>query len=287
MPSEEKRRQAKMRGCFMTVDERVTAAAASKWYVLEIPFWWTKKDGDSWQQWAFQKLTRIIIKWRDASAILQQDDANTAPTALAAGHYILDHFIRFDVTVPSEATKQEYLKRVSANGSNGWLHLVGQTERLTESLSASATSHVIQLNTFTKFGYNMRFVIRPTANLTPNYLNNRRFEYWTITSATFSIAGKQFLPVTDSTYLKYEVNDWLFDSHPEYNIWNIPFNKNPDLHSAAMGGFEFFGASTPQLTLVTPALPAAAQLDIYLYVHNYVRLTIQGNSVGAELVQDL
>lgn len=280
-------RRAELQGLGWSHARRVANATVARWYYLEIPFWWANRDSDAWHQYAMQKLTRIIIKWRPASEILQQEVANTQPTALAGGSYILDHFVRFNVTALTEATKQEFLTRVKGQGAAGWLYLLPDNERLQQSLQAGQTTHVIQLNTFTKYGYNLRFVIRTVASLTPNYLHNRRFENLDLVTMTLDISGKRYLFPTDNTWAKYEINDRLFKGNPELAIYNIPFNDHPDMHTSAMGGFDFSNASNPQLTLTTAALPAACFIDFWLYCHNYVRETIVGNESGAELVQPL
>ena len=60
-------------------------------------------------------------------------------------------------------------------GMTGQLYLVEDTQRLTQQFNPGMTKHVIQLNTFTKFAYNLRFIIRAVSSLTPNYLDKERF----------------------------------------------------------------------------------------------------------------
>jgi hypothetical protein len=283
-------RLSQLQGNRMSVADRVTNAESARWYYLEVPFWWTLRDSDNWHQYALQRLTRIIITWRSPSYILQQDGAATLPTPASGGAYILDHFLRFDVVCLSEPTKQEFLKRVKSNGTGGQLYLIGETEKLSQTLNAypgGVATHVIQLNTFSKYGYNLRFVIRDVANLAANVLNNRRFDCLNITSCYLDISGRRYFFDTDNFYMKYVVNDQLFDGNPELPIFNIPFNVNPDLHSAAVGGFDFSNTTTPQITLVMPAHSSNLQADFMLYVHNYIRLTIVNDQSGAELVQPL
>jgi hypothetical protein len=284
---EEFARQAPLRGCNLSVGRRIANATAARWYYLRIPFFWAKRDSDAWHQYALQRLTRVVIQWRRPQAILQQEVAATVPTATAGGTYILDHFLRFHIAAVTNGVKQEFVSRIKAQGSAGWLYLIGQEERLTQTLTTGTTASVIQLNTFTKFGYNLRFQIRRAASLVENTLDNDRWVIVPITAATLDISGKRYLQPTDDTWLTYEVDDRLFKGPPELAIYNIPFCENPDLHSAALGGIDFSNATNPQLTLTHVALPGNCVIDFYLKVHNYVRLTMYGNQTGAELVQPL
>ncbi len=281
-------RLGRLQGLGLDRLERANLARGPCWYYLEIPFWWARDQSTSWHQYAFQRLTRIIIQWRQVEGILQQDGANTKPTPTAGGPYILDHFLRFKVACLTEAAKKEFVSRVSGMGNTGWLYLIGEPERLVQQLNAGQRQHIIQLNTFSKFAYNLRFVVRPVANLTPNYLNNKRFEYVDIETVAMDIGGRRYLFPSDRHWLKYQINDKLFSGNPEQPIYNIPLGSEyPQEHTAAKGGFDLSCASTPQITLTTATLPTNHQIDFYSYAHNYVRLIIKGIETGAELVQPL
>lgn len=281
-------RLERLQGLGLDKIERVQLAKAPAWYYLEIPFWWCERDSSSWHQYAYQRLTRVVIQWRQANYILQQDLVDSKPIPLGQGPYILEHFLRFAVTSLSEATKQEYVNRVKAQGDAGWLSLIGVPERLTQQLNSGQSTHIIQLNTFSKYAYNLRMVVRPVANLNASYLNNNRFQCMDIETLTLDIAGKRYLFPTDRHWLKYQVNDRKFAGNPELPIYNIPLACDyPQEHNAAKGGMDLSNASTPQLTITTVALGANHYADFFCYSHNYVRQVISGNETGAELVQPL
>jgi hypothetical protein len=278
-------RQSKLRGLGLSVAERIAKAQTARWYYLEVPFFWTRRDSDNWHEHALQRLTRVVIYWRTKDWILQQDNVNACPTPALGGCYMINKFLRFDVTCLTEGCKQEWVSRIQAQGDAGWLFMFPDTERLQQQLSTGATTSVILLNTFTKFGYNLRFVIRRVTALTQNYLHNRRFECLDITALTLAISGKTFLPPTDATFLKYHINNKLFSGNPDLAIYNIPFNDHPEMHSSAIGGFDFSNASNPQLTLYTAALPENCYIDFWLYCHNYIRVAI--DAAGRSAAEDV
>ena len=287
-PEEELMRRCHLQGANLTPVERAALATTARWYYLELPFWWTRQPGFNWHQYAFQRLTRIQIHWRPATFLLQQDLVNARPTPTLGGNYILDHYIRFHVSSISEATKQLYMKMVEDQGDKGWLYMINDFERVeNHQLSAGQTTHNVLLNTFTKFGYNLRFWIRPVANLQPSYLNNRRWECLDIRSLWFEVSGKRYFPQIDVEYLKYMFNAKQYLGNPELPVYNVPFTEYPDMHTHAMGGFDFSNTVNPTLTLITDALPANCFLDCYLFCHNYVRLVLRGNMSAAETVQSL
>ena len=276
-----------LRGYEVPVGKRIKDAESPKWYYLRLPFWWTLRDCDSWHQHCLQRLTRIMIQWRPINQILQQEVTNTQPTPKGGGQYILDHFLRFRVTAISENTKVEFRRRVESEGPAGMLYLIEDTQRLTQQLNAGNTQHVIQLNTFTKYGYNLRFIVRPVSCLSPNYLDNDRWQLMDILTCGLDISGKRYLQPTDDFWLTHAVDEKLFKGNPEHSIYNVPFSNFPDMIASAVGGIDFSVASNAQLTLTTIPLPEDYMVDFYLQCYNYVRLTIIGNNVGAELVQNL
>ena len=277
-------RECQLRGHNVPLGDRVDKATSPKWYYLRLPFWWTKRSQDAWHQYNLQRLTRIVITWRPAQYILQQELTNTQPTPLSGGNYILDHFLRFRVTAISENTKQTYIRRMNDLGMTGQLYLVEDTQRLTQQLNPGMTKHVIQLNTFTKFAYNLRFIIRAVSSLTPNYLDNERFRLITLDTASLDIAGRRFMPPTDYFWMTHAVDEALFNGNPENPIFNIPFSDYPDMVASAVGGIDF---SNPQLTITTKALSESCFLDCFLQCYNYVRVTTMNNQSGAEVVQPL
>lgn len=294
-PEEELMRRQKLQCAGLTWKERADMANSSTnssgfWVYFEVPWWWTRHPSAHWHQYAFQRLTRIVITWRTVDYILQQDGVNSRPTPYNGGTYILDHFLRFPISAISEGTKQQYIKMIESCGDSGWLYMIEDYERLTDQVLATGKStFTILLNTFTKFSYNLRFWIRPVANLTPDYTNNRRFELLDIYTVYLDVSGKRFLPPTDDWYLKHEVNGKQYLGNEEWPIYNIPFTDYPDMHTHAMGGFELSNTTNPQLTITTPTLTADYYLDIYSYCHNYVRLCLNTSkqASAAETVQPL
>ena len=281
------RRESQLRGYNVPVGERIDKAKGPKWYYLRIPFWWTLRNPDSWHQYALQRLTRIVIHWRSPNAILQQELANTQPTPMNGGQYIMDHFLRFRVTAITEATKQVFIRRMENLGPAGQLYLIEDNQRLHHQLQPGVHHHVIQLNTFTKYAYNLRFVLRAVSTLTPNFLDNDRYRTLPIEIASLNIAGRRFMNPTDYVWMTHAVDESLWKGNPEHAIYNIPFSDFPGMVASAVGGIDFSNASSPQLNITTQAFPEHVFLDCYLQCQNYVRLSIVGNQSGAEVVQPL
>lgn len=275
-------RLAILQGLGLPVATRQVMAQVPQWYYLELPFWFARSQAEAYHQYAFQRLTRVVIHWRTPNFILQQEGVNAQPTTLGGGHYILDHFLRCQVVCPSQATRDYYMSMVKMQKSAGWLHLIGQVQILEQQLLAGATLHTILLNTFTKFGYNIRWVIRPQANLNANFLNNRRFETTDIVWASLQISGKDFFFATDNFYMTYGIANVLFLGNPELGIYNIPLNTSPDLHESATGGLQFSSISNPQLQFLTVPLPENSMVTIMFYTHNYIRMVLEG---GASLIE--
>jgi len=273
-------RKAKLQGLGLPVAERVQLAKAASWYYLEIPFWWTTSNEAAYHQYAFQRLTRVVITWRTPEFILQQEVANTKPTAATGGNYILDHFLRFEIRAPSQSTRDRFIQMVKDQKDAGMLYLMGQTQHLQQQINAGAVQHIIQLNTFTKYCYNLRFVVRPVANLQQNYLNNARFQTTDILSCQYTITGREYFPTTDDHFMKYEIANAMFAGNPELAVYNIPNNVDPDMHESAVGGFQMSATGTPQITINTAVLPANHYVDFWAYCHNYVRMVLKdGGSI--------
>jgi hypothetical protein len=273
-----------------TARERAALATGQQLVSLTIPFWWCRNETDAWHQYAFQRLTRVVITWRNAGFLLQQDSeaTNVLPTPTAGGRYIVNHWLRFRVSAISEAAKQTYVKQIAKTENDGWLYLIQDWQAL-QSVQAlqAATTTTIQLNTFTKYGYNIRFWVRPVANLLADTRNNNRWFRYDITSAYLDISGKRYYPEHDMLYLKYNVNGTMFHGNQELPTYNIPFTDYPEVHRHSMGGIDFSNAATPQLVLKHAALPANCYIDVYLQCHNYVRLVLSGSKSAAEVVQPL
>ena len=155
----------------------------------------------------------------------------------------MDHFFRFRVTALSEATKQEFVRRMEANGLGGQQYLIEDVQRLTHQIHPNIHRHVIQLNTFTKFAYNLRFIIRAVTTLTPNYLDNDRFRTLPLETAQLNIAGRRFMAPTDYEWMTHAVDEALWKGNPEHAIYNIPFSDFPSMVASAVGGIDFSNAS--------------------------------------------
>lgn len=286
---EELMRKNRLQAAGLSDAERATLATNQQWVYLEIPFWWTRSPSANWHQYAFQRLTRFVIYFRNSRFLLQQDNvADIVPVPAGGAGYIVDHFLRFSICSVSEATKQTYMSMIQAEGDRGFLYLIQDWQRLTDQvLPAGSTTDTVLLNTFTKFGYNMRFWLRPAANLLADTRNNNRWATVDIISMHMDISGKRFLPELDRTWLKDMVNGKYFAGNSQLAIYNVLFTEFPDLHHQGMGGMEFSNTTNPTLVLTTAALPANVNMDIYLYCHNYVRLVLKGVQSAAETVQPL
>ena len=280
-------RESHLRGYNIPLGERIKKAQGPKWYYLRIPFWWTLRNSDAWHQYTLQRLTRVIIQWRGGSGILQQEGANSQPTPMSGGPYIMDHFLRFRITAITDATKKEYINYMDSKGVPGQLYLFDDTQRLTHQLHPGVTRHVINLKTFTKYAHNLRFVIREVSTLTPNYLDNDRFRTHTLELASLTIAGRRFMPLTDDDWMTHAVDEALWKGNPEHAIYNIPFSDYPAMVASATGGLDFCNMSSPQLTLITRPFPSHMMVDLILQCKNYVRVSVVGDLCGAEVVQPL
>jgi hypothetical protein len=280
-PEKELTRLSKLQGLGLPRAERVELAKAPAWYYLEIPFWWTVTEDAAYHQYAFQRLTRVVITWRSPEYILQQETERTRrPLPRGGGPYILDHFLRFRVVAPTQATKDRFIQMVKDQKDAGYLYLIGQTQHLQQQINAGARQHIIQLNTFTKYCYNIRFVVRPVVNLQPDYTNNRRFQVVDIDSCQLVLSGKEYFPDTDEHFIRYSIANRLFDGNPELAIYNIPLNAEPDMHGSAVGGFQMSAVSNPQITINTVVLPENCYVDFWAYCHNYIRMILKdGGSI--------
>ena len=288
LKDDELARRYKLQGAGLTRYERAALAESAHWVYYEIPFWWTRNSSTAWHQWAFKNPQRIVIHWRNPSYILQQDTVNSLPTPKLGGNYILDHYLRFHTATATDATKSVYRSMVESQNPSGWLQMVEDWERVTElNLPQGTTSNNFLLNSHNKYIYNMRFWVRPVANLMPNVLNNKRFVIKDLSSVSFTVGGKTFLPEIDDFYLKNVMNAKMFEGNAQNPIYNIPFTDYPDLHQHAMGGFDFVNANNPTLILKHDFLDQAYVMDVYLYAHNYVRLILAGTHSGASLVQSI
>jgi hypothetical protein len=296
VPEEELMRKYRLQAAGLTPNERALRATADQYIYFDVPLFWTRQPAVHWHQYAFQRLTRVVIYFRNVDYLLQVDCADPAaarrpiPVNGATTPYILDHWLRFHISAISEATKQTYMRMVESMGDQGWLHLFSDFERSERNLvPAGVTTWSNLLQTFTKFGYNLRYWIRPALNLDAIFTNNRRWDLVDIKAHQMDISGKRFLPEIDDFYVKQEFNGKMYLGNPNLPIYNIPFTDYPDMHTHAMGGFEFSNTTNPTLTIkFDAAVPANGYyVDMYLYCHNYIRQVLRGNQSAVETVQPL
>jgi hypothetical protein len=127
--------------------------------------------------------------------------------------------------------------------------------------------------------------VRPTANLVPNVLNNRRWDLVEIVEHYADISGRRYFPIIDNHYTKDSINGKYYLGNSQLPLYNIPFTDYPDLHTHGMGGFEMAQTVNPTITITTLALPAECMVDFFAYNHNYVRLVMSGTATAGETVQ--
>lgn len=288
-PHDELTRKYQMQGAGLSRMERVANAKANRWYYFELPFWWTKKPENAWHQYAFQRLTRIVVTFRNNDYLVQQTGGTTKPVPRDGTQYILNHFLRFEVCCPSAATKQYYQTLVSATGDAGWNYMIQDVQKMKDvDIPVNSTKWNYQLNTFTKFGYNLRFFVRPTANLQPNFLNNDRWTIVELPSYQFDISGSRYQQPLDDYYIKHGLNGKYFLGNEQLPIYNIFFTDYPDVSGHGMGGIEFSNTVNPTIGAdfgVGTTVPLTA--DFYLECHNYVRALLDGGKSAAETIQPL
>ena len=288
-PEEELDRKYALQGAGLSKVRRSILAKTDRWYVLEIPFWWARGPQHAWHQYALQRVTRFVITFRDKGYLLQNDfTVNKCPVPATSNVYMVEHFIHCETQVVTEKTKQAYINQIQATGKSGWLYMINDFEHITNVLAPKNTIMLnTELNSLTKFAYNMRILMRPFNNLQPDTRNNQRFHLADIKSIYMDISGKRFLTHIDQNYLKKEMNGKKFLGNLNLPITNIMFSDNPDVHSHAYGGIEFTQAVNPVVHLEYDALPEDYIVDFIVYTHNYVRICISGNASMAEVVQPL
>lgn len=285
---EELNRKWQMQAAGLSDSERTQLATVSQWVYLDVPWWWTRAPETHWHQYGFQRPTQIVVTWMAANYLTQYDDvANpNVPLPATGQRYIQQAFVRYHVSVPTEAVKQTYMRLIESKGKAGYLYPFPDIQRDTDHVfSQNSTKNSVVLQNFRKYCYNIRYVIRPTANLQPNVLNNRRWDYVDIVEHYMDISGRRFFPVTDNMYTKRVINGKLFLGNSSLAIYNIPLTDYPDLHTHGMGGFEMAQTVNPTITITTAPLPAQVTVDFYAYNHNYIRLCMSGTATAAETVQ--
>jgi hypothetical protein len=291
---EELERKYALQAAGLTSDERASLATGEQWIYLDIPWWWTKAKAGHWHAYAWGRPTRIRVTWRRPEYLVQQTTPGLC-TPVNSITYIKQKFIRFHTAIPTEATKQVYMKKIEANGDHGQLTLFKdiQLQEFTIAAGDGGVGKISQfkVDMFNKYGYNLRFILRPEANLVPDSTNNERWKILDINSIQFDIANKPFFPDIDDWYYKHVYQaKWFLGNH-ELPIYNVPFTSYPDLHSEAMGGLEFSNVINPILKIKHDKPSdngfGNVKLTCWLYCHNYIRQVLRGVQSAMETVQPL
>lgn len=292
---EELERKYALQAAGLTREERIALAQGEQYVYLDIPWFWTKATSGHWHSYAYGRPTRVRITWRAPGYLVQQDGTiaggATQPQPVNSLTYIKQKWLRFHTAVPTEATKQVYMKKIEAQGDHGQLTLFRDVQKQEFTIGANDTETNAKVDMFTKYGYNLRFILRPEANLQPNFENNERWQILDINTLQFDIANKTYYPKTDDWYQKHQYHAKWFVGNHEIPIYNVPFTAYPDLHTQAMGGLEFSNAINPFLRITHDAPSVAGfgnvKLTCWLYCHNFIRQVIRGVQSAIETVQPL
>eukprot|EP00727_Mastigamoeba_balamuthi_P001650 m51a1_g11482 hypothetical protein (380) ;mRNA; f:9245-10384 len=277
--------------------ERTVKAMDTQTVRLDIPWWWTKPNTGHWHSHCLGRPLKIRIRWRSPQFLLQQDIVNQQPmpkatTSLVGRTYILDKWLRFETSIPTEATKDVYRKKIEACGDHGWLQLFKDMQIQHFDIAAGSYGPgrgpvVLKTDIFNRYGYNLRFFVRPRNNLVSNFLNNNRWEVLDVDGLQFDIQTKVFYPHIDDVWAKRAVNAHKFLGNPEIPIYNVPLCAYPDMHQQAMGGIEFANITMPYLKVDLPNYNTDLTITVTLFVHNYIREVIDGQQSALETVQNI
>lgn len=288
---EELERKYQLQAAGLTRDERVALATDHQFVYLELPFFWANPKAGRWHAYAYGRPTRIRITWRTPNFVVQQKNG-TIPIPTVGPNYILQKWIRFHTIIPTEATKQVYMKKIEAQGDHGQLTLFKDIQSQNFTISAATTHTEVKLDMFNKYGYDLKFRLQRESDLAANPCQadgngNNRWALLDITHLQFNIANKIYWPRTDDWYHKHVLQaKWFLGNH-ELPLYNIPFTEYPDLHTEALGGLEFSNVINPVLVLDHVAPGVNVTLICDLYCHNYIRQVLRGVQSAMETVQPL
>jgi hypothetical protein len=295
LPHDELTRLCTLQGAHMSKAQRIVAARTPQTLFVNIPLFFTKKKSDHWHEYALQRLTRFTAYFRNISYLVQSDPfgagiANNAlcqaPVPVGSTTYLLNHWLRFEVSTPSTATKNAFMALIASAGKTGWNYLFKDVQRLTDiTIPAGTTNWTYIMNTFTRYTYNLRFMIRPWANLQPNFLNNECWKLVDLSEFSFDMGGQQYQQVLDDFYEKHALIGKYYLGNERLPIYNIFFTDYPDVATDGLGGIEMSGVVNPTIHISFPvALPYDCNIEFIASTHNYVRMIIDGASTAVETV---
>lgn len=275
----------------LDIPDRVTAALAAQTFYVKLPFFFTETAAKNWHQYAFQRNTRINIKWRAPESILQQSVVNARPTPVGSTTYIQDIFIRLSVVALDTTVKDTYVNAVKNLGESGLNYLL-RYEQLQEgfTLAAGQNTANVPMTNFNKPTYMIRSVVRTAANLLPSYLNNERWAIEDYNTVQETASGHNLAGPYTSQWVQFGINGVEFMGNAQSNIIHILHTDYPDVSQYPMGCIEYAKLQNPILTIVCPAPPVAhdRQVDIWAYCFNYIRCVIdQQNKSAVALEQPL
>lgn len=280
MPPEEYGRVSRMQRAGLMPANRAALAATVGGFqaYLEIPFWFTENFAKAWHQYSCQRQTRIFIQWRQKEYVLQQDGVNTFPTPVGSTTYIKSMFLRVDVSIPDVAVKETFLKSVIALGDYG-LDILSTHVQWQDNnpVPPGSYSFNIKLQNFNKPIYLIQFIVRPTANLIPNYTNNQRLAIVPVSYFNMYAASHKLTQDTSHDWAMWKNEDyWL--GWPSVSQYVIPFAENTDITNYPMGCLDFSLIQNPNMNFYwkTPT-PTDYTIDVRADYYNYVRLIISSD----------
>lgn len=270
--------------------ERALAATSDFWIYADIPFWWSESASKHWHQYACQRQTRINIKWRNPDAILQQSTANTRPMPNGSSTYLKNVFMRFMVSALDTAVKDVYTEGVKYQGSAGLNYLVQFTQKQeNQVLVAGQKIYAIPLTNFNKPTYMLRFVIRRLQDLTPNYMNNDRFQLQELASYWLEASGHRIQAPVSAEFAKWCINGRYFLNNSQASVYHVLHTDFPDVTQYPMGNIEYAKLQNPTLYVqFDTALLEDHVVDVWAHCYDYLRLTLtQDNRSAVALEQPI
>jgi len=295
-PAEEYSRIIDAQKIDSSVANRATLATAAFWTYLEVPFWFADTSAKAWHQYACQRQTRIVIKWRPLTYVLQTDDnihaGPPAPLPLAGGTYILDQFFRFRISALDTDTKDVYTTSVKGMGQNGLNYMTQFSQKQDYTIVlAGVSSKSINLLNFNKPTYMLRFVNRLELDLQPDFTRNNRWLVQDIAYYYEDASGHRVWPRMSSDFAKIEVNGKVFlgQTQPRTNIFHVLHTDYPDVTQYPMGCLEYAKLNNPTLNIeYTGILGGSMIVDVWAYCYDYLRLVItQDNRSTVTLEQPM